>query len=265
METNGNRIPMPTRMLRDWTDSEKINSLSFQAECFFTRLIMKVDDFGRFSANAKLLRSLLFPIRDGIRDTDISRWLVECQTAGLIAVYQAADKPFLQIGNFNQRSRAAKSKFPAPDDGQMSDRCPTDARQMTGTCPTDDSKCPPSSYSYSYSETKSKNTERENASASEILPFPEQTEATEPMISGLEEIESKRFHDWLEVFEKKPKPHSIEIWIRDLLRMPKETRMEAIENAIRYQAKAIHDPRKFDNRTQKQQKPTEEKPKRYGL
>jgi len=105
---------MPNRILRDWTDSEPINSLSWQAEVFFTRLIMKVDDFGRFSANPKLLRSLLFPIRDGVRDADIARDLAACEEAGLIAVYESEGKPYLQVEKFGNTPRAKTSKFPSP-------------------------------------------------------------------------------------------------------------------------------------------------------
>lgn len=142
---------MPNRILRDWTDSDAINSLSWNAEVLFIRLIMKVDDFGRFSASPKLLRSLLFPIRDGIRDADILRWLAECEKSGLIRVYTSQNdaKPLLQIEKFQQRSRAEKSKYdePPPNDGHV-----TVSRQ-----PRDG---PPLTYSeaetYSYSETKAK-------------------------------------------------------------------------------------------------------------
>jgi len=105
---------MPNRILRDWTDSESVNQLPASAEVTFTRLIMKVDDFGRFSANPKLLKSLLYPIRDGVRDADISRDLAACERAGLIAVYGSDSKPYLSIRNFNQRGRAEKSKYPSP-------------------------------------------------------------------------------------------------------------------------------------------------------
>ena len=117
---------MPNRILRDWTDSDPINELSFQAEVFFVRLIMKVDDFGRFSANPKLLKSLLFPIRDGVRDSDISRDLAACEKAGLIAVYEADGKPYLEIKKFLQRGRAEKSKFPSPT-GQVTVTRPSPA------------------------------------------------------------------------------------------------------------------------------------------
>jgi len=94
---------MPNRILRDWIDSEVVNSLSWQAEIVFTRLLMKVDDYGRFPANPRLLRSLLFPLRDGLRDADITRCLVECEKAGLIAIYNIEGK----ILSGNQELQAA--------------------------------------------------------------------------------------------------------------------------------------------------------------
>lgn len=102
-------------MLRDWTASEKINILSVHAERFFVRLIMKVDDYGCFHANDKLLKSFLFPLSpDGVREADISRWMAECQTAGLIVLYEAEGKRYLQIQDFRQRLDRSKSKFPLP-------------------------------------------------------------------------------------------------------------------------------------------------------
>lgn len=105
---------MPDRIIRDWTDSEAVNSLTWQAECFFTRLIMKADDFGRYHGNPKLLKSLLFPLKDGLRDADITRWIAECVNAGMLVVYtdKVSGKPFLQIRNFGQRLRTRKAKFP---------------------------------------------------------------------------------------------------------------------------------------------------------
>lgn len=105
---------MPIRMLRDWTDSEPVNSLEASAERLFVRLIMKADDFGRFTANPKLIRALCFPLMDGLRESDISRDLAACEAAGLIATYSATGKPLLEIVNFGQRLRSAKSKYPPP-------------------------------------------------------------------------------------------------------------------------------------------------------
>lgn len=106
---------MPNRMLRDWTASDKINSLSVHAERFFVRLIMKVDDFGCFHADHRLLKSFLFPLLvDGVREADISRWITECEKAGLIVLYEAETKRYLQILDFRQRLDRAKAKFPLP-------------------------------------------------------------------------------------------------------------------------------------------------------
>ena len=115
---------MPERLLRDWTDSEAVDQLSWQAECLFVRLIMKADDFGRYHGNPKLLRSLLFPLKDGLRDADISRWIAECETAGLLRVYtdKVSGKPFIEIRKFGQRLRTKKAKFP-DENGNLSASC----------------------------------------------------------------------------------------------------------------------------------------------
>jgi hypothetical protein len=108
---------MPNRILRDTTDSEAINQLSPQAEVLFYRLIMKADDYGVFHANPKLIKANLFPLRlDQVREADISRWITECEKAGLIALYEADSKPLLVIVNFGQRMRNMKKRFPAPPD-----------------------------------------------------------------------------------------------------------------------------------------------------
>jgi hypothetical protein len=102
-------------MLRDWTDSEKMLQVSVHAERFFIRLIMKVDDYGCFHANTSLLKANLFPLLlDVIREADISRWTTECHKAGLIVLYEAEGKKYLQINDFKQRLDRAKNKYPLP-------------------------------------------------------------------------------------------------------------------------------------------------------
>lgn len=125
---------MPERMLRDWTDSEAVDQLSWAAECLFIRLIMKADDFGRFHGNPKLLKSLLFPLKDGLRDADISRWIAECETAGLIRVYtdKVSGKPFVEIRKYGQRLRTKKAKFPDENGNLLAD-C-SNPRQNAAKC-----------------------------------------------------------------------------------------------------------------------------------
>lgn len=101
------------RMLRDCTDSEKVNLLKAHAEVLFYRLMMKADDYGSFYANVKLIKSNCYPLRtDAVRDADISRWMDELLMAGLIVVYMHAGKSYLRILNFGQRLRNKKKRFP---------------------------------------------------------------------------------------------------------------------------------------------------------
>jgi hypothetical protein len=104
-------------MLRDWTNSDKINSITVYAERFFIRLIMKVDDYGCFYGDPRILRANLFPLlQNGVREADISRWMAECQKAGLIRLYESDEgKHYLQICDFRQRLDRAKAKFPKPE------------------------------------------------------------------------------------------------------------------------------------------------------
>ena len=105
---------MPNRVLRDWTDSEIVDKLSAKAEVFFTRLIMKADDFGFYYANTKLLKANLYPLRDNMRPNEITPLLQECVSADLLITYTVAGKEYLQIKNFGQRLRQSKRRFPEP-------------------------------------------------------------------------------------------------------------------------------------------------------
>jgi uncharacterized protein YvpB len=113
-------------MLRDWTDSEAIDSLTADEERFFTRLIMKADDFGVYPANGKFLKSTLFPLKE-ITQADADGWLVACEAAGLVETYEVSGKKYLKVRNFAQRMRKHVSKYPGPDgnpltiDGQLTD------------------------------------------------------------------------------------------------------------------------------------------------
>lgn len=109
---------MPNRIIRDWTMSDKMNSISVHSERFFVRLIMKADDYGYFYADPRVLKASLFPLLlDQIREADISRWTTECQKAGLIVLYKNEGKTYIEIKDFKQRLRQMVSKFPK-NDGQ---------------------------------------------------------------------------------------------------------------------------------------------------
>jgi hypothetical protein len=107
---------VPTRILRDWTDSEALNSVSSDAERFFTRLLMKMDDYGCFHGDTRLLRANLFPLLiDRIREADITRWIAECEKAGMVRSYDSGGRRFIFVPKHGQRLRDAKHRFPVPE------------------------------------------------------------------------------------------------------------------------------------------------------
>jgi hypothetical protein len=106
---------MPNRYLREGIlTSERVDKLQPQAEVFYRRLMSVVDDYGRFDANPKLLRASCYPLRvDAVREADISRWLTEVESAGLIALYAVNGKNYVELRGLGE-PRAKFSKFPAP-------------------------------------------------------------------------------------------------------------------------------------------------------
>jgi len=106
---------MPNRYVRENAiRSKSVNSLSWQAEVFWRRLLNLVDDFGRFHADHELLLSDVFPRqKDRVREADIPRLLAECEKAGLLFRFEADSKPFLVLNQW-ETGRAKSSKYPAP-------------------------------------------------------------------------------------------------------------------------------------------------------
>lgn len=122
---------MPNRILREGIlTSERIAKLSWPAEVFYRRLMSVVDDFGRYYANATLLRAACFPLQlEKVSDADIAKWTRETEEAALVSVYPAEDgKRYLQLRDFRQQVRAKASKFPQP---------PADAEQLQCICIAD--------------------------------------------------------------------------------------------------------------------------------
>lgn len=120
---------MPNRIVREgWLTSPRIDGLDANEERFFLRLLLKADDFGRYSANLVELKNTLFPLKEDVRATDSSRWLAACEKAGLVRCYDTPKGRFLEISDFRQRTRAKDSKFPCPpSDGQPPDISPSSA------------------------------------------------------------------------------------------------------------------------------------------
>lgn len=106
---------MPNRIIRDAIlTSVPVSTLGWAEEVLYRRLMSVADDYGRCDALPQLVRSRCYPLQtDQVRVADITRWLAACEKAGLIALYEANGKPYLQIEKFGQQQRSA-SKFPPP-------------------------------------------------------------------------------------------------------------------------------------------------------
>lgn len=124
---------MPNRIIREgFLTSDKVDRLSWVEECFYHRLLLAVDDYGRYHADPPLLIGKIMPRKIGnVSNQDIEKWLTACVTAGLVRVYGVDGKRYLEVLQFDQRTRAKKSKFPAPDEEKL-----TLVSQMTVMCQT---------------------------------------------------------------------------------------------------------------------------------
>ena len=126
---------MPNRILREGIlTSPRIARLGWPEEVFYRRLMSVVDDFGRYYADAGMLRAACYPRQlNKVSDSDIGKWLQNIADAALVRVYPAQDgERYLQMLDFRQQTRATKSKFP-----DMPSECVADAAQPPSKPPAD--------------------------------------------------------------------------------------------------------------------------------
>lgn len=105
---------MPTRYLKSGIrDSEAIEKLSPLAENLYYRLLVTVDDFGRYDARPPMIKAACFPVKDSINAAKTEVLMKELAENGLIEIYMAQSKPYLQMTKWDNIPRAKESKFPA--------------------------------------------------------------------------------------------------------------------------------------------------------
>ena len=158
---------MPTRYLKESIcTSDNLARLSAEAERFWYRLLVKVDDFGRFDARTPILRAACFPLMlDTVSDRHIDAWLNELLAAGLLRVYKVNDRPYLEVITFREHNqpRSQTSKYPAPS--ANADTCMQMPANADGCL-----QIPSESESESESESKTKNAAQNGASAGANAP-----------------------------------------------------------------------------------------------
>lgn len=125
---------MPTRYLKPGVrDSERIDALDAPSETLYYRLVVTVDDFGRFDARPSMVKAHCFPIKDAITPRHVADMLVRLAQEDLIQLYEADGKPYLQMTRWDNKPRAAASHYPDPPDKCAQVR--TDARNPRAPAP----------------------------------------------------------------------------------------------------------------------------------
>jgi uncharacterized phage protein (TIGR02220 family) len=128
---------MPCRVVRDGLiKSEKVNSLNDSSQMFFVRLLLIVDDHGRYDGRPMAIRTAAYPTTD-ICHTRVGEMLSDVCRVGLVQRYHVKGKDYIAIPGFDQRIRVKRARYPDPPSG-MPDTCQTDVRHVSGICPTND-------------------------------------------------------------------------------------------------------------------------------
>jgi hypothetical protein len=114
---------MPNRMLREGLlDSDAVGMVSPGAEMLFVRLMLLADDFGRYDGRVSVICRRAFVNRRSVDEHMTGEWLHELHDAGLVRLYDCEGKPYLEVLNFRQRTRAQSSKYPSAEDARQSNQ-----------------------------------------------------------------------------------------------------------------------------------------------
>ena len=109
---------MPNRIIKDSIcRSESYKSLSLFQRDFFIRLIVTVDDYGRYDARPSILKAQLYPL-EGTTVATIESALKAMSTLGIVLLYSVGGRQYLQLTSWqkHQTIRAQRSKYPAPNE-----------------------------------------------------------------------------------------------------------------------------------------------------
>lgn len=113
---------MPNRIIKESIcASDTIEKLSSLEESMFYRLIVNCDDYGRFDARPKILKSRLFPLKERLSLKDVESALRALADAGCVRLYSVDSKPYLYLPSWevHQTIRAKKSKYPEPTESNL--------------------------------------------------------------------------------------------------------------------------------------------------
>lgn len=134
---------MPNRIIKESIcRSDQINGLTPFEEVLFYRLMVSVDDYGRYDGRTAIIKNTLFPLKDDLSPGQIEDAMFDLECEGLVALYTVDGRPYVRLTGWDkhQSIRAKKSKYPAdPDEnGNHLQASASNCKQMK----TDESKCP---------------------------------------------------------------------------------------------------------------------------
>ena len=108
---------MPNRVIKESLKrSPQIDSLTWFEEVVFYRLIVTVDDYGRYYGNPIILRNDLFPTKENITKRSIEDALRRLEANNLLVRYTVDGTEYVQLTTWSkhQRVRDSVERFPSP-------------------------------------------------------------------------------------------------------------------------------------------------------
>ena len=103
---------------QDMFEDDELGMMPLEVRFLWVGLISAVaDDQGRLIDNASLIKSKVFVYDSDVSESDIQKWLLVLQNAGMIVRYGAGNKRLIQIINwweYQAPSWASESKYRAP-------------------------------------------------------------------------------------------------------------------------------------------------------
>ena len=116
---------MPDRMLRaSITTSPNLNACGIVAQLMFVRLLVSVDDTGRFMADVPAVRSLCFPLMlDAVSVDDVTLALDDLEAHHLIVRYAVGERAYLRLASWDRHQSLTSevSKYPTEDGKTLAD------------------------------------------------------------------------------------------------------------------------------------------------
>ena len=110
---------MPNRIIKESIcTSDSVDQMTWFEECFWQRLIVNCDDYGRFDARISVLKARLFPLKEKLKKREIESAIDKLVSLGCVVLYSCDEMPYLYLPSWenHQTIRAKKSKYPSPDD-----------------------------------------------------------------------------------------------------------------------------------------------------